>query len=73
METRFLRSESPPEGWAKYWNNILPTPLCSNMVVCHRVHVLGNLQLLCVGVIQLIRTRQKGELVTSFDVVVARH
>ena len=27
METRFLRSESPPEGWAKYWNNIPPTPV----------------------------------------------
>ena len=25
METRFLRSESPPEGQAKYWNNIPPT------------------------------------------------
>ena len=25
METRFLRSESPPEGRAKYWNNIPPT------------------------------------------------
>ena len=25
METRFLRSESPPEGWAKYQNNIPPT------------------------------------------------
>ena len=27
METRFLRSESPPEAQAKYWNNIPPTPL----------------------------------------------
>ena len=26
METRFLRSESPPEGRAKYRNNIPPTP-----------------------------------------------
>ena len=25
METQFLRSEFPPEGRAKYWNNILPT------------------------------------------------
>ena len=25
METRFLRSESPPEGRAKYRNNIPPT------------------------------------------------
>ena len=25
METWFLRSESPPEGQAKYWNNIPPT------------------------------------------------
>ena len=27
METRFLRSESPPEGRAKYRNNIPPTPI----------------------------------------------
>ena len=27
MENQFLRSESAPEGWAKYQNNILPTPL----------------------------------------------
>ena len=25
MDTWFLRSESPPEGWAKYQNNIPPT------------------------------------------------
>ena len=27
METWFLRSESPPEGQAKYWNNIPPTDM----------------------------------------------
>ena len=27
METWFLRSELPPEGQAKYWNNIPPTPV----------------------------------------------
>ena len=33
METRFLRSESPPEGRAKYRNNIPPTPLPFRLIL----------------------------------------
>ena len=35
METWFLRSESPPEGRAKYRNNIPPTAsLCMFLAIC---------------------------------------
>ena len=33
METQFLRSESPPEGRAKYRNNIPPTTELKVMMV----------------------------------------
>ena len=33
MENRFPRSKSPPEGRAKYWNNIPPTTLTPDMAL----------------------------------------
>ena len=41
MENQFLRSESPPEGQAKYWNNIPPTAVSEFSESMARVALQG--------------------------------